>query len=117
MAVELWRTTNPSTDSECYLHEVNWVKHAEKRPEIRDCLVAVRMTAEDPDVAVQDKAGVVIKYRKGFGMNAFQGLWLAVIEQAGADGAHFVKSMYFTSVIADHPAIYLNPRVLQRERR
>ena len=107
MTVELWRTMNPSTDTQSYLHESNWKKHAEKRAEIRAHLQSVRQTVEDPDFALQDDKGVLYKYKKGFGVGALTGLWLVVIEKADAEGSHFVKTMYFTSHVVEHPHIYV----------
>ena len=107
MAVELWRTTNPSTQKQSYLHESNWESHAAKRVEIREHLQSVRQTVEDPDFALQDERGVIFKYRKGFGKGKFARLWLAVVEQADADDAHYVKTAYFTSHIMEHTPIYI----------
>ena len=99
MAVESWRTDNPCTGTESYLHESNWLKHVTKRPEIGECLDSARETAADPDFAVRDEHGVIFKYRMGYGSGKTAGCWLRVVEDADPDGAHYVKSVLFASRI------------------
>ena len=105
MAVELWRTYNPCTETQSYLHESNWTDHAAKRVELQGRLQDVRQTVEDPDFVLQDEAGAVYKYRKGVGVGHFRRLWLVVIEEADPEGAHYVKTAYFTRQIKEHRAI------------
>lgn len=107
LAEELWRTINSCTQSESYLHSSNWEKHVEKRPEIQDHLQSVRQTVEDPDFVLQNNVGVLFKYRRGFPTNVAARPWLVVIEQAGSDGAYFVKTMYFTNTIYAHATLCL----------
>ena len=107
MAEELWRTDNPCTGSQSYLHNSNWNSHAEKRPEIQGRLLDVKATVEDPDFAVRDEQGVVYKYRTGFGTGRMTGLRLVVIEGSDAQGAHYVKSVYFTRDIRDGECLCL----------
>lgn len=99
MAVESWRIHNPCTGAESYLHESNWLKHIAKRPEISGCLDGARETVADPDFAVRDEHGVIFKYWMGFGSGKTEGRWLRVVEEADREGAHYVKSVLFTSRI------------------
>lgn len=99
MAVESWRTDNPCTGTESYLHESNWLKHVAKRPEISQCLDDARETAADPDFAVRDEHDVIYKYRMGYGTGKTAGRWLRLVEEADGEGAHYVKSVLFTSRI------------------
>lgn len=48
---------------------------------------------DDPDFVLQNNVGVLFKYRRGFPTDVAARPWLVVIEQAGADGAYFVKTM------------------------
>ena len=108
MPRELWRTHNPSTGLQSYLHESNWLKHSLKRPELNGCLDAVLETVEDPDFALRDNSGTVYKYRKDHGLGGkFSGCRLLVIEGADADGkAHHIKTMYFVTRIESHELLY-----------
>ena len=108
MPNELWRTHNPSTETESYLHEANWVRHSLKRVELQGCLDDVLKTVEDPDFALRDEEEVVYKYRKGHSRGGkFRGCWLLVIEGLDSDGmAHHVKTMYFTRRIESHKVFY-----------
>lgn len=105
MAEELWRTDNPCTSTQSYLHDTNWGSHTLKRPEIIGRLREVRETVEDPDFALRDEQGVVFKYRMGFGQGKLAGLWLLVIEEADSQGDHYIKSVYFTSDIRDYEVL------------
>ena len=107
MARESWRTDNPCTGTESYLHESNWHSHAKRRPEIAACLKVARETVEDPDFAIQDEHGVVFKYRMGYGIGKTTGLHLLVIEEADTQGAHYVKTVYFTRDIIDGEVLCL----------
>ena len=95
------RTDNPCTGTQVYLHSVNWNKHVEKHPELEGHLSSVRATVEDPDFALQNDEGVVFKYRQGLGTGKVARLRLMVIESPDADGAHYIKTAYFTPDIDD----------------
>ncbi len=111
MPVEMWRARNPSTDTECVLHESNWAKHSTKRPLILGQDDAARQTVEDPDFVLKDADSVLYKYRKGHGQGENQNLWLVVVETGDVDGTHTVRTAYFASHAPKIPAIYIK-RVL-----
>lgn len=93
--VEAWRTPNPHTGTESYLHRSNWLGHLGKHPELAGHLDATQATASDPDVVVEVNEAIY-KYKYGYGSQNTRNLWLLIIEQIGEDGRHFVKSAYFT---------------------
>ena len=97
--VEMWRTHNGCTETDTYLHEVNWERHVAKRPEIEGLEEAVRETVERPEIAIHDEGGAIFKYRRGFGSGATEGLWLRVIEGADGRGGHVVMTAYFSEQI------------------
>ena len=99
--VEMWRTRDGCTETDSYLHKVNWERHVVKHSEIEGCEEAAKQTVEDPDFAIQDKDGVVFKYRMGFGSGKTWRSWLRVIEAPDGRGAHVVKTVYFTRQIAE----------------
>ena len=99
--VEAWRTHDPCTQTDAYLHQTNWDKHASWRTEIQGHQDDARLTAEDPDFAIENDSGTVFKYRKGLGSGKTANLRLLVIEKADSQGSHFVKTVYFTPDIAD----------------
>lgn len=103
--VEMWRTRNGCTETDAYLHRVNWERHVVKRSEIEGLQEAARQTVEDPDFAIQDAGGVVFKYRMGFGSGKRRHLWLRVIEAPDGRGAHVVKTVYFTREIVEGEAL------------
>lgn len=97
----IFRTDNPSTGTEAYLHDVNWHRHVEKRPELSDKLQAVRTTVEDPDFVLRDDKGTVYKYRQGLGTGKTAKLRLVVIEEPGDSRSHYIKTAYFTPDIVE----------------
>ena len=107
MAIEAWRTYNPCTGTESYLHKSNWDSHASKRPEILGRLGDAKETAEDPDFAIRNSKGVVFKYRKGYGMLKTAGLWLRLTEEEDSQGNYYVKTVYFTREIEEGEALCL----------
>ena len=102
LAIELWRTDNPCTRTQSYLHESNWARHSLKRVELQGQLGAVRQTVEDPDFALRDDSGVVYKYRMGHGSGSLRRLWLLVIEEADLVESYYVKTAYFTPEVKDY---------------
>ena len=99
--VEMWRAHNGCTETDTYLHEVNWERHVAKRPEIEGLEEVVRETVERPDFAVRDAHGAIYKYRRGLGSGRTRVLRLVVLEGEDEQGAHFVKTSYFTKDIAE----------------
>lgn len=93
-----WRTDNPCTQTETYLHTANWASHLRKRPVLSGHATSVRNTVRDPDFAIVNGEGTVFKYSMGWGLGD---LWLVVIEGADPNGAYFVKTMYFTKDIQE----------------
>ena len=114
MAVEAWRVDNPCTETESYLHESNWFSHVARRPEIQEHQLSARDTVNGPDFAIAVGEGVVFKYKLGYGSGKTEGLWLVVIEEADSQGAHYVKSMYFTRDIAEGVVLCLRNLTLRR---
>ena len=96
MAVELWRVLNPCSHTDSYLHDTNWDKHVEKRPELEGHLDSVRETVENPDFSIAVDETRIFKYRRGY----LRQLFLLAIEQRDPrDGTYFVKTAYFTDSI------------------
>ena len=117
MALEegiILRTDNSCTGTEAYLHEVNWHKHVDKRPELSDKLQAVRATVEDPDFVLRDDEGTVFKYRQGLGTGKTAKLRLVVIEEPDDSGSHYIKTAYFTLDIVEAEPICVS-RLLEVE--
>ena len=108
MALEngiILRTDNSCTGTQAYLHESNWNRHIEKRPELSDKLQAVRTTVEDPDFVLQNDRGIVFKYRQGLGTGKTSRLRLMVVEEPDDNGAHYIKTAYFTLDIMEDASI------------
>ncbi len=108
---ESWRTDNPVTEKESYLHESNWNKHVAKRPEIDGHLYSLRDTVSDPDVAIEKK-GAIHKYRMGYGSGKTRGMWLLAIERPDLYGAHCVRSMYFVPDFEEGTILRFLPRAI-----
>ena len=106
MPVELWRARNPSTDTECILHETNWVEHLAIHPETEGHLEAVRQAVADPDFALRDAHGVLYKYRRDHRPGQHRPRWLQVIEGAGEGGTHTVRTAFFITRIKELPVVY-----------
>ena len=104
--MEVWRTPNPATGTDCYLTHDQWAgRIIVRHPEVEPHLDHLRQAAADPAVAYRNDE-TILKYSRVGGGGKYNRLWYLVVERPDSDGDYRVVTAYFIDRVEGETLVY-----------